>query len=304
MEYTATWRKYKKGIGISTLIIAMFGLGGGIIAALCFAFFGFCFSYIFSLLLFLVKLSPEEREAYARKREAIKQELRQNKSQESASTTSTKNEENIRKTKELEKAKRKEEKRRRKAEKKQQREKQRQLKQQAIEEAKQHEEERKKMLEEQRLKQIKWWETEDLSVHANKIDGLKLSKTEYCYYRSSEPVNWKEDRVTTRRVNYGGLTTTIHIAKGINYRLGSINTGIHRNTRLTTIITGTLFLTNKRLIVANDNQLKTYTFRRLLKMEPYSDGTILYSSAGKRVVLDGFNDATKFNIYLDRLTSE
>ena len=133
---------------------------------------------------------------------------------------------------------------------------------------------------------------------------MKLAKNEYCYYKSSELINWKEDRISTRRINYGGLTATIHIARGLNYRLGSINTAINKSTHIVTVLTGTLFLTNKRIIVASDNQIKAYTFKRLLKMEPYSDGVALYSSAGKRVILDGFADATHFNIYLNRLTSE
>lgn len=164
------------------------------------------------------------------------------------------------------------------------------------------EEKKQQEQEELRKNQIEWWQTEDLSVHAKKIDSLKLAKNEYCYYKSSEPINWKEDRVSTRRINYGGLTTTIHIAKGFNYRLGSINTAIKKSTHIVTVLTGTLFLTNKRIIITSDNQIKVYRFERLLKMEPYLDGVTLYSSAGKRVILDGFTDATHFNIYLDRLT--
>ncbi len=268
-EATQAYVKHKKGIWISTGIFAFIGLAGGILGAILFALFGFFISFLFALIAFKIKETPEEKAYFREQRKKLNAQL------------------------EKESQERKEARVQRKLAKKRKREE---------EQHKREEAERER--EELYKKQVEWWLTEDLSIHAKKIDGLKLSKNEYCYYKSSEPINWKEDRVSTRRINYGGLTATIHIAKGLNYRLGSINTAINKSTHIVTVLTGTLFLTNKRIIVASDNQIKAYTFKRLLKMEPYSDGVALYSSAGKRVILDGFTDATHFNIYLDRLTSE
>lgn len=268
-EATQAYVKHKKGIWISTGIFAFIGLAGGILGAILFALFGFFISFLFALIAFKIKETPEEKAYFREQRKKLNAQL------------------------EKESQERKETRVQRKLAKKRKREE---------EQHKREEAERER--EELYKKQVKWWLTEDLSIHAKKIDGLKLSKNEYCYYKSSEPINWKEDRISTRRINYGGLTATIHIAKGLNYRLGSINTAINKSTHIVTVLTGTLFLTNKRIIVASDNQIKAYTFKRLLKMEPYSDGVALYSSAGKRVILDGFTDATHFNIYLDRLTSE
>lgn len=268
-EATQAYVKHKKGIWISTGIFAFIGLAGGILGAILFALFGFFISFLFALIAFKIKETPEEKAYFREQRKKLNAQL------------------------EKESQERKETRVQRKLAKKRKREE---------EQHKREEAERER--EELYKKQVKWWLTEDLSIHAKKIDGLKLAKNEYCYYKSSKPINWKEDRVSTRRINYGGLTATIHIAKGLNYRLGSINTAINKSTHIVTVLTGTLFLTNKRIIVASDNQIKAYTFKRLLKMEPYSDGVALYSSAGKRVILDGFTDATHFNIYLDRLTSE
>ncbi|OYS90766.1 hypothetical protein CBG18_05150, partial [Limosilactobacillus reuteri] len=263
-EATQAYVKHKKGIWISTGIFAFIGLAGGILGAILFALFGFFISFLFALIAFKIKETPEEKAYFREQRKKLNAQL------------------------EKESQERKETRVQRKLAKKRKREE---------EQHKREEAERER--EELYKKQVEWWLTEDLSIHAKKIDGLKLSKNEYCYYKSSEPINWKEDRVSTRRINYGGLTATIHIAKGLNYRLGSINTAINKSAHIVTVLTGTLFLTNKRIIVASDNQIKAYTFKRLLKMEPYSDGVALYSSAGKRVILDGFTDATHFNIYLD-----
>lgn len=145
----------------------------------------------------------------------------------------------------------------------------------------------------------------DLSQIATKVSGINLSKNEYGYYTYTDSlVTWFETRTKTTRVNYGGFTSTIHIAKGFNYRMGSIGTDFQKTEYKKEIISGYVLLTNKRIIVLNSENMKAYTFGRLLRAIPYSDGTILCSNSGKQVFLTGFNDATQFNIFLDRLLTE
>ena len=54
MEYIDAWNKYKHGIWIITGIAAVIGIAGGPIGIIFFAFFGFCFAYLFDLILFLI----------------------------------------------------------------------------------------------------------------------------------------------------------------------------------------------------------------------------------------------------------
>lgn len=161
----------------------------------------------------------------------------------------------------------------------------------------------KQKAEEERQKQIKVWETEDLSQYATKLTEVKLKKTEYAIYAASEPITWSESRTRTKRINYGGLTSNVHIMKGLNYRAGSIRTQAQKEEYMQDVLTGALALTNRRIIVINGDKAKSYPFTRLLRIEPYHDGTELISDSGKKVILSGFKDATRFNIYLDRLTS-
>ena len=142
------------------------------------------------------------------------------------------------------------------------------------------------------------------SDHATKLSELKLKKTEYAIYSPDSQITWSESRSRTKRINYGGLTSSIHIAKGLNYRMGSIRTASQKEEYMKEIVTGALALTNKRIIVTNGTDAKSYPFTRLLRMVPYNDGVELISDSGKKVILSGFDDATRFNIYLDRLTSE
>lgn len=158
--------------------------------------------------------------------------------------------------------------------------------------------------EEQYQKQLETYRTVPLPEFAQKLNGINLKKYEYGYYAYNHDITWYEERSRTKRINYSGPMGTIHIAKGLNYRLGSIKTDMEHETYLKEIIKGSLLLTNKRIILNSGDGIKAYPFTRLLKAVPYNDGVVLYSESGKKVILEGFDDATPFNIFLDRLLTE
>lgn len=276
MEFKDAWLKYKRGILITTVVLTLLivfteGLHSteDIFVALLFAFFVFSFLYLTMTLIFLITETPEQRKQYRYRRKLLAKELK--------------------KEQEIKKALR---------------EKKRKEKWEAIQEK---EEERNKQIEEQREKhneQVKVWQTEDLNQYATKLDQIKLKKTEYCYYVSPGEVTWSEEKSKVKRINYGGFTGNIHIAKGLNYRLGSIRTEAQRINYWDDILTGHIFLTNRRVIVMNDDHAKSYPFTRLMRMIPYNDGVELISDAGKRTIIKDLPDAERFNIYLDRLTTK
>lgn len=272
MEYTAAYRKYKKGILIPTVLFALFGLltgisdntdegglGFTISCIIFFALIGFIVSYLIAFIVFMFRQTPEEKEHFS----SIRQ-------------------------------------RRRKEQQKQlvEKEKQRQDKIEAKKQAEAQQE-----IERENL--LNGYRTMDLASVARKIVGINLKKQEYAYYAYNDnDIIWSEERSKTSRVNYGGLTGRIHIAKGLNYRLGSIKTDIQHEKVLKEIFRGSLLLTNKRIILGNNDGIKAYPFTRLLKVIPYSDAVVLCSESGKRVILQGFNDAEPFEIILDRLLTE
>lgn len=263
MEYAATYHKYKKGILISTGVLALFGLligtttaGEGfsfaIFCIIFFALLGFIVSYVIALIIFMIRQTPEEKKHFS----AIRQRKR-------------------------EEAKRK--------------------KQEKIEAEKQAELQKK--IERENL--LNGYRTMDLASIAQKVPDVNLRKKEYAYYAYNDnDITWSEERTKTSRINYGGLTGSIHIAKGLNYRLGSIKTDIQHETYLKEIFRGALLLTNKRIILGNNDGVKAYPFTRLLRVIPYSDAVVLCSESGKKVILQGFTDAEPFEIILDRLLTE
>ena len=145
----------------------------------------------------------------------------------------------------------------------------------------------------------------DLSKLASKTDDVKLAKTEYVYFATYNTIFWKEERNKSVRINYGGLTGRIHIAKGLNYRLGSIKTQMQHEKYWEEILQGRLLLTDRRIILVNHEGAKAYRFTNLLKVVPFSDAVLLVSESGKQTILDGFwgHDAEIFDILLNRLTA-
>lgn len=224
-------------------------------------------SYIFALILFIIKETPEERAYFKKQHQKLNAEIEEEKREKKFA----------RKNNHLTWRQKREERRRKQA---------------VIE----------KEREELYKKQVQQWQTEDLALYATSVEDLKLKKTESAYYIGNDHVTWSESRSKTKRVNYGGLTGSVHIAKGLNYRMGSIKTESRKEEYMKDIISGLPILTNKRIIIANANEAKSYPYTRLLKITPFSDGTELVSDSGKVVMLRGFSDATKFNIYLDRLS--
>lgn len=145
----------------------------------------------------------------------------------------------------------------------------------------------------------------NLRARAIKNDIVNLKPKEWIYYAESQPITWSEIRSKTKRINYGGFTSSIHIMKGLNYRVGSIRTEVQHEDYIKQIFKGSPLLTNRRIILynANDGTAKAYPFTKMLKATAYTDGTVLSSEAGKQVILTGLENPDEFNVLLQRLSS-
>jgi hypothetical protein len=145
----------------------------------------------------------------------------------------------------------------------------------------------------------------DLRARATKSNIVNLKPKEWIYYTETRPITWSETRSKIKRINYGGLTSNVHIMKGLNYRAGSVRTEIQHEDYIKQIFKGSPLLTNRRIILYNssDGIAKAYPFTRLLKATAYTDGTVLSSESGKQVILTGFENPDAFNVILQRLSN-
>jgi hypothetical protein len=108
---------------------------------------------------------------------------------------------------------------------------------------------------------------------------IYLQKNEKCHFM--ENATLYESRKVTKRVNYGGPTFRVKIAKGIYYRAGSVGVSRESEDVLTQIDTGTLYITNKRILFTGTKNNKTIKYSQIIDLNPYNDGVEIIKDSGR-----------------------
>jgi uncharacterized tellurite resistance protein B-like protein len=147
-----------------------------------------------------------------------------------------------------------------------------------------------------------YWTIEngELPVYAN--PPINIQKSENLYFMGH--VNWQEQRRVTKRINYGGPTARIKIAKGVYYRMGSIAAKSVSEDVWKVIDSGNLYLTNKRLIFMGSKGNKTIRLNKILDIIPYKNGVDIQKDAGKSPFLEFSTNVDIFSMMLVRLIDE
>ncbi|AFD00732.1 hypothetical protein Mtc_1992 [Methanocella conradii HZ254] len=117
--------------------------------------------------------------------------------------------------------------------------------------------------------------------------SINLQRNEKCYFTCN--VDWYETRAVRYRVNYGGPTMSVKIAPGVRWRMGSLGVRTMSNQELTRIDTGTMYLTNKRLIFMGTMKNTTIALTKILDFKPYKNGVDIRKENGKSPFI-GFSD--------------
>lgn len=113
--------------------------------------------------------------------------------------------------------------------------------------------------------------------------SVQLQKNETCYFIAE--VAWKEMRKSTTSRRYEGVGINIKIAKGVYYRVGNIKTVPNTSTELTTLDTGILYFTDKRLIFAGNKGNKVMPLNKIFDLTLYSDAITVQKDTGKPATL-------------------
>lgn len=108
---------------------------------------------------------------------------------------------------------------------------------------------------------------------------ISLQRGERCHY--SCPGSWHEMRTRTTRIDYAGVTGSVRIAKGVRFRVGSIAPRRVTSTELVEISSGTLYITNKRILLDGSSSNKTLTWRSAFGLEVFADAIKIEKSSGK-----------------------
>lgn len=127
---------------------------------------------------------------------------------------------------------------------------------------------------------------------------IHLYKGERCYF--SIAATWYEQHRVTRRIRYGGPTVRLRIAKGIYWRMGDV--GVQRVSEdiMARVGSGTLYLTERRLLFVGDRKNSTIRLSRILDYKPYKNGVDIGKDSGKNPFFELDRDVDLFCMYLDR----
>lgn len=157
--------------------------------------------------------------------------------------------------------------------------------------------------EEEYNKTVDYYSNLNIDELASKQAPILLNKNEYLYYQSSEVVEWYEEREITEKINYKGFNSKVKITKNFSYRAGSIKTDLIKKKIKDLKISGILLLTNQRVIVKSNNDIKSIPLTSIDDFKPASDGILLLRSKGKNIILFNFMPA-HFAIILFKLKNK
>jgi hypothetical protein len=119
--------------------------------------------------------------------------------------------------------------------------------------------------------------------------AILLQRAEACHFVANNIVH-KEMRTITKRVNYSGVSASIKIMKGVRYRIGSIAPQRVTLDVLTVVDSGSLHLTNKRILVQGTRKNTSVSLTKVIHFTVYTDGLQIQKETGKDLYLTGDAD--------------
>ncbi|MGL5254809.1 MAG: hypothetical protein ACRC9L_07450 [Brevinema sp.] len=130
--------------------------------------------------------------------------------------------------------------------------------------------------------------------------NIKLTRNEEVFFKLDN-VNWQELRKERTSISYAGLSQTITIAKGLRFKVGNIKPVQHSYDTIKTIETGTLYLTNKNILLISEYASKKIDLKKIVDTSIYSDTIKIQRQTGKAVFLPmNFENIVRFSIILDK----
>jgi hypothetical protein len=124
-----------------------------------------------------------------------------------------------------------------------------------------------------------------------------LQRGEKCYAQFASRLH--EKRSMTKRIHYSGPSGSIRIVKGLRWRYGSVT--VHRVTseELRHIDSGTLYITNKRLLFNGASKNLNVPFKKIIHFTLYRDGLQIEKEAGRDQYFLGEGDLELIGIILE-----
>ena len=155
----------------------------------------------------------------------------------------------------------------------------------------------------EQLRKLKiYWAIENLDLPVIESD-IALQKSEVLHLKIPK-VKWYELRSVKQRVTYSGYSTKYKIAKGFYLHSGSYSPKSYSVDTMQLIDTGTIYLTNKRIIFTGVKKNSNILISKILNYKPYTDGVEIGKESGKSPTLQMDQHADIFCMMMERLLNE
>ena len=108
---------------------------------------------------------------------------------------------------------------------------------------------------------------------------LELHRGERCH--AQLPCRLQEKRTVTKAVRYSGPSGRIRIMKGLSWRYGYVNVSRVTSEELRQIDTGTLYVSNKRLLFNGQGKNLNVPYKKIIQFTLYTNGLQIERDTGR-----------------------
>ncbi len=127
--------------------------------------------------------------------------------------------------------------------------------------------------------------------------GVLLQRGEVCHARFTSAVH--ELRTVTKAIGYHGPAGRIRIMKGLSWRYGYVNVNRVTSEQLRELDSGTLLVTNKRLLFNGSKKNLSIPLRRVIHFTLFKDAIQIEKDSGKDQFFKGAGDIELIGAILD-----
>lgn len=125
---------------------------------------------------------------------------------------------------------------------------------------------------------------------------IRLQSGESCYFAA--PATWLEYRKQSTTVGYYSQGVSLRVMRGVYYHVGASRPRRIASEGLTSLDSGEIYITGKRVIFNGSRRNLTLKLDSLLSFQPFSDGFALEKASGKSPHFSIAGDAELANVIL------
>jgi len=142
----------------------------------------------------------------------------------------------------------------------------------------------------------------EFGILPDKYFDISLPRNEQCYFKIN--ADWLEHKTPIIGPGFGGADLSIKIMKQVYYRSGSVDMQRKINKRLTFIDSGSVYITQKRIIFEGYKTKTQILMSKIRSVSPFSDGLIIETNNRKNLIFRVSKNVDLLAMFLGRAISD